>query len=177
MDLPILAEASLDVIINARVDSIDLADWVFGITDAEYQACSVNHIAAAATHTAEGKRMSINVERVGRLIIQHYIEDIAERAHCRLISVSDAFGPGIDDHSRLGVLWEFWIEAVDDTTTKFTNHIRVSAAAGYDEALQGAVLEQAQRRTAAALQPHNAEETPLFARDIERKALAGRWTR
>jgi len=34
--LPILAETSLDVTINAPVDSIDLTDWVFGITDAEY---------------------------------------------------------------------------------------------------------------------------------------------
>ena len=177
MDLPILADATLDVTINAPVDSIDLTDWVFGITDAEYQACSVNHIAAAATRTADGKRMSINIERVGRLIVEHYVEDIADRAHCRLISVSEAFGPGVDDRGQLGVLWEFSIEAVDDTTTTFTNHVQVSAVAGFEESLrqQGATLEQVQQRTAAALVPHNAEETPLFAKDIERKALAGRW--
>jgi nicotinamidase-related amidase len=177
MALPVLAQTSLDVIINAPVESIDLTDWVFGITDAEYQACSVNHIAAAATRTADGRRMSINVERVGPLIVQHYVEDIAKRTHCRLVSVSDAFGPGLDERGQLGVRWEFSVEAIDETTTRFANYIQVSAGADYDEALrqQGATLEQAQQRTAAALVPHNAEETPLFAQDIERKARAGRW--
>ncbi|MFH5878210.1 hypothetical protein [Arthrobacter sp. NA-172] len=179
MDFPILAETSPDVTINAPVDSIDLADWVFGMTDAEYQACSINHIAAAATRTADGRRMSINIERVGPLIVQHYIEDIADRAHCRLISASDTFGPDVDDRGQLGVLWQFSVEAVDDGTAKFTNHIRVNAAAGYQEELrrQGATMEQVRERTEAALIPHNIEETPLFARDIERKALNGRWRR
>jgi hypothetical protein len=177
MDLPILAETSLDATINAPFDSIDLTDWVFGITDAEYQACSKDHIAAAASRTAGGKRMSINIERVGRLIVQHYVEDIAERTHCLLVSISDAFGPAIGDRGQLGVLWEFSIEAIDEANTTFTNHIRVNAVAGYEDALrqQGATLEQAQQLTAAALLPHNAEETPLFAKDIERKALQRRW--
>lgn len=69
------------------------------------------------------------------------------------------------------------IEAIDATATSFTNHIQVSA--GYDEALrqQGPTLEQARQRTEAAFVPHNTEETPLFARDIERKALQRRWQR
>jgi hypothetical protein len=37
--------------------------------------------------------MSINIERVGRLIVQHYVEDLSGRNPCRLVSVSDAFGP------------------------------------------------------------------------------------
>lgn len=153
MDQPILAETSLDAVLNTPVDSIDLIDWVFGITDAEYQACSKDHIAAAASRTADGKQMSINIERAGRLIVQHYVEDVAERAHWRLISVSDAFGPGIGDRGQLGVLSEFSIEAIDEANTMFANHIRISAVGGYEEALRqhGATLEQSQERTEAAL--------------------------
>ena len=40
---------------------------------------------------------------------------------------------------------------------------------------QGVTLEQAQQRAHGVLAPHNTEETLLFAEDIERKALAGRW--
>jgi hypothetical protein len=44
-----------------------------------------NHIAAAASMTPEGKRMSLNVEHVGNLMVQHYVEEISERSHCRLV--------------------------------------------------------------------------------------------
>jgi hypothetical protein len=55
----------------------------------------------------------------------------------------------------------------------------VKAVTGYDEALhrQNVTLEQAQQRSQSVLVPHNAEETQLFAKDIERKALEGRWPR
>ena len=177
MTVPILSDSTADAVIHAPVAAIDLTEWVFGLTDAEYRACSKDHIAAGTTVSPDGKRMSINVERIGRLIVQHYREAIAERRRCRLVSVSDTFGPDIGDRGQLGVLWEFRLEPIDATTTKFTNHVQVTAVPGWEEALgrQGVTLEQVQARSRAALLPHNAEETPLFARDIERKALEGRW--
>jgi hypothetical protein len=80
---------------------------------------------------------------------------------------------------QVGVMWEFFVEPIDATTTKFTNHVQVKAVTGYDEALhrQDVTLEQAQQRSQSVLVPHNAEETQLFAKDIERKALEGRWPR
>jgi len=81
MDLPVMADSRMDAIINAPCESIDLTAWVFELTDKDYQACSKDHIAAAASFTADGKRMSINVERIGSLLIQHYVENIAERRH------------------------------------------------------------------------------------------------
>jgi hypothetical protein len=96
----VIAKAVADAAIHAPVGSIDLAEWVFTLTDSEYQACSQNHIAAAATRTPEGKRMSINVERVGNLMVQHYVEDLAERSACRLVSQSDSIAQTLSVASR-----------------------------------------------------------------------------
>ena len=179
MDLPVMADSRTDAVINAPCETIDLTEWVFGLTDKEYQACSKDHIAAAASFTRGGKRMSINVERIGSLIVQHYVEDISERGHCRLVSLSDTFGPEVSVRGQVGVMWEFFVEPIDATTTKFTNHVQVKAVASYKEALhrQGVSLEQAQYRSQSVLASHNVEETLLFAEDIERKALLGRWSR
>ena len=177
MNLLIMADSRMDAIINAPCESINLTAWVFGLTDEDYQACSKDHIAAATSFTADGKRMSINVERIGSLIVQHYIEEIAERRHCRLISLSDTFGPDITARGQVKVMWEFFVEPIDAAKTKFTNHVEVKGVSGFEDALrrQGVTLKQAQRRAQSALAPHKTEETHLFAKDIERKALAGRW--
>jgi hypothetical protein len=179
MDLPVMADSRMDAVIKAPCESIDLPAWVFGLADKEYQACSMDHIAAAASLTADGKRMSINVERIGSLIVQHYVEDVSERRHCRLISISDTFGPEIRARGQVGVMWEFFVEPIDATTTKFTNHVEVKAVAGFEDVLQrqGVTLDQARQRAQSVLAPHNTEETLLFAKDIERKALNGRWLR
>jgi hypothetical protein len=179
MNLPIMASSRKDAVINAPLEAIDLTEWVFGLTDKDYQACSKDHIAAAASFTTEGKRMSINVERIGSLIVQHYIEESSERGHCRLVSVSDTFGPEVSSRGQIGVIWEFFVESIGAATTKFTNLVEVKAVVGYEETLrrQGVTLEQAQQRSQSVLAPHNAEETLLFAKDIERKALKGRWPR
>jgi hypothetical protein len=173
----VIAKAVADATIHAPVGSIDLAEWVFTLTDSEYQACSQNHIAAATTRTPEGKRMSINVERVGNLMVQHYVEDLADRSACRLVSHSDSLGPDIVSRTTVIVIWAFTVDAVDSGTTKFTNVVEVRTAPGYLEELdkRGLPFATASEAAQRALSAHNAEETPLFAKDIESKALANRW--
>ena len=57
------------------------------LPDSEYQACSPAHCAAGATTTTDGRRMSINVEVIGgSIIVEHYVEEIAQPDHLRLIS-------------------------------------------------------------------------------------------
>jgi hypothetical protein len=174
----VIARSAAEATIHAPVSAIDLADWVFTLTNSEYQACSKNHIAAAATFTPEGKRMSINVEQVGNLMVQRYVEDIAERSSCRLVSLSDSIGPDIASKVKIVVIWSFITEAIDGPTTKFTNTVEVRAAPGYLEALEkrGIPFDKASTLAQQAVHAHNAEETPLFAEDIARKAIAGRWT-
>lgn len=173
----VIAQSTTEAIIHAPLASIDLTEWVFTLTDSEYQACSKNHIAAAATLTPEGKRMSINVEHVGNLMVQHYVEDVAERSRCRLVSLSDSIGPDIGSRIKIVVIWSFTADAIDADTTRFTNSVEVRSTPGYLEALEkrGVPFAKASEGAQQALTAHNAEETPLFANDIERKALAKRW--
>jgi hypothetical protein len=175
----VIAHSTAEATIHAPASAIDLTEWIFTLTDSEYQACSKNHIAAAATFTPEGKRMSINVEHVGNLMVQHYVEDVAERNACRLVSVSDSIGPDIASKGKIVVIWSFAAEAIDDVTTKFTNTVEVRAAPGYLEVLEkrSVPFDKASELVQQAVQAHNAEETPLFAEDIERKALEGRWSK
>jgi alpha-D-ribose 1-methylphosphonate 5-triphosphate synthase subunit PhnH len=75
------------------------------------------------------------------------------------------------------VIWAFTVDAIDSGTTKFTNIVEVRTAPGYVEELdkRGVPFATASEAAQRALSAHNAEETPLFAKDIESKALAKRW--
>src|SRR5882762_10236752 len=89
----LLLRSSAKAVINAPIHKIDIPEWLFALTDEEYQRFSVAHIAAGATWTPDGsKRIEINVEKVGPgLMVQHWTEDIAEKQHSRLVSLSDMF--------------------------------------------------------------------------------------
>jgi hypothetical protein len=122
--------------------------------------------------------MSINVENVGNLMVHHYVADVAERRNrCRLKSLSDSIGPDIGSSVKVVVIWMFVADVIDSGTTGFTNSVEVRSAPGYLEALEkrGVPFAKASEAAQQALRAHNAEETPLFARDIEHKALAKRW--
>jgi hypothetical protein len=41
----LIAKSVTEATIGATWAAIDLTDWVFTLTDSEYQACSKNHIA------------------------------------------------------------------------------------------------------------------------------------
>ena len=173
----VIAKSLAEATIHARLAAIDLTEWVFTLTDSEYQACSKNHIAAGVTLTREGKRMSINVENVGNMMVHHYVEDVTERSRSRLVSLSDSIGPEIGSSVKVGVVWMFVADEIDSGTSRFTNSVEVRSAPGYLEALEkrGVPLAKASEAAEQALRAHNAEETPLFAKAIEHKALANRW--
>ncbi len=124
----LIVRSSAKAVINAPIGKIDIPEWLFALTDEEYQRCSVAHIAAGATRTPDGsKRIEINVEKVGPgLMVQHWTEDIAEK------------------------------------TDEYLAFVKKS----------GASPEQMRDETQRALDAHNAEETPNFAKSIENKALS-----
>jgi hypothetical protein len=85
-----LVESSFSATINAPIENVDIPSWCFTLPESEYQSCAPAHCAAAATTSPDGRHMSINVEIVGKsLMVQHYIEEIGERDHLRLVSNSD----------------------------------------------------------------------------------------
>lgn len=84
--MELLAQCTAKAIIDCAAEKIDLTDWLFTLKDQDYQSCSISHIAGGTSISQDGKRMSINVERVAdNLLVQHYIEEISEKNHCRVI--------------------------------------------------------------------------------------------
>ncbi len=169
----ILVQSSSKAVINAPLEKIDITDWVFTLSDAEYQSCSTAHYAGGTSTNSDGKRMSINVEMVGPgLILEHYVEDISERHHCRLISLSDVLAP--QGRTRIQVRWEMIATALTENTCELTNNVVTGATDDYLAFLEknGVPYEAAKEAMQKALDAHNHEETPNFAKSIARKALS-----
>ncbi|MBU3078824.1 hypothetical protein [Sphingomonas quercus] len=167
-----IVDSSFSAIIQAPIERIDLPAWAFSLPDAEYQGCSPAHVAAGATTSPDGKRMSINVEVIGGSpMVQHYVERLAERDHLILESVSDVFTP--NGRTTINVVWELRVAQLDAHRCEFTNHVRSSATSEMLALLdrQGIPFEvfRAQRQPMSIA--HNQGETPLFAASIERFAL------
>ncbi len=172
MDTPQIVESSYTAIINASIDRIDLPEWAFSLPEHEYQGCSPAHVAAGFTTAPDGKRMSINVEIIGgTLMVQHYVEVLAEKDHLILDSVSDIFPAA--GRTTIHVRWELSVKDLGDRRCEFTNHVVTHATEEFLTYLdrQGIPFDvfAAQRKPMSLA--HNAGETPLFAESIERFAL------
>jgi hypothetical protein len=167
-----LSLSTVNATINTTIEKVDIADWLFHLPDAEYQRCSHAHIAAGTTTTDDGRPMSINVETIGdAFVVQHYIGEVCEPHFCRMVSISDTISPA--GRNKLQVVWELSVRKVDEQTCEFTNHIHSSAL---DQTLaflneHGISFEQARAARQQASHAHNQEETPKFAKSIERRAL------
>lgn len=175
--MEVLAESTAIAIINAGAETIDLTAWLFTLKDDEYQGCSSAHIAGGSSVSRDGKRMSLNVEQVGNsLLVQHYIEGISKKDHCLVNSLSDSISPF--GKTKIGVIWELKIKKLSANSCEFSNHVMVLLTNEFSALLNKANindLKPIKMDMKQNLELHNKEETPLFARDIEAKALAGTW--
>jgi hypothetical protein len=118
-------------VINAPIEKVDIADWLFKLSVAEYQrCCPPDHIACGATSTDDGKPMSIHVEMIGRtLMIQHYVAETATPTFCRMVSVSDAFMP--NGRTRVQVIWTLGVKRIDDESCEYTNSVAAHPTAQF----------------------------------------------
>ena len=167
-----LVESSFSAIINAPIDDVDIPSWCFTLPESEYQSCSPAHCSAGATTGPDGRRMSINVEIIGgSLMVQHYVEEICERAHLKLVSNSVVFTP--TGRTKIGVVWDLSVRKIDDKTCEFTNTVHSSATPELLDFLgkQGIPWEVFRAGRKPISEAHNRQETPLFAKSIERHAL------
>jgi hypothetical protein len=105
---------------------VDIASWLFDLTDAGYQCCSHAHIAAGVTATDDGTPMSINVETIGdSLVVQHYVGEVRDPHLCRMVSLSD--GLGVYHRTKVQVVRELSANRIGDETCEYSNHIHASA--------------------------------------------------
>jgi hypothetical protein len=172
-----LSLSTVTATIHAPIEKVNIAEWLFHLPDAEYQRSAHAHIAAGSTTADDGRPMSINVETIGdALVIQHYVAEIQEPQLCRMVSISDSISSA--GRTKLQVIWELSVKKTDDQTCEFTNHIHSSAI---DETLaffkeHDIPFESARDARQHASHAHNLEETPNFAKSIERKSQASQET-
>ncbi|WP_080435042.1 hypothetical protein [Burkholderia ubonensis] len=170
----ILSQSAYSAEIDVPLADIDIADWLFNLPDAEYQrCCPPDHIAAGATTTDDGRRMSINVEQIGTgLVVQHYVADVATPAYCKMNSISDVFTT--TGRTKVNVVWELIAEAIDDKRTRYTNKVTSHPTDIFMNFLaeHNLSFDEAAAARQAASGDHNRRETPLFAASIARHAAA-----
>ena len=170
----LLSASAYTAIINAPIEKVDIADWLFNLPEAEYQrCCPPDHISAGSTRTDDGTRMSINVEMSGTtLMVQHYVAEIARPSLCRMVSTSDAFTP--NGRSRVQVIWTLSVKKIDENTCEYTNSVVAHPTQEFLDfiAEHGTPFEDAADARQRDGGNHNSRETPLFAASIERHALA-----
>ncbi len=170
-----LSLSTVTAIIHAPIEKVNIADWLLNLPDREYQRCSSAHIAAGSTRTDNGLPMSINVETIGdALMIQHYVAEVHNPDYCKMVSISDAITAA--GRSNAKVVWELRATKLDDETCEYSNHIH---AVAIDETLaflkeHNVTFEAAAAARQKASHAHNLEETPNFAKSIERHALSKR---
>lgn len=170
----VLVQSEKTATIHAPVDTVDIADWLLHLPDAEYQRCAPpDHIAAGATTTDDGRPMSINVEEIGgTLMVQHYVAEVHEPHHCRMVSLSDVRVPG--GWTKIQVIWDLSVTSLGSASCRYTNQVISYPTSAFVEMLEGAgiTFEDAVADRQAATDDHNRRETALYAQSLERKALA-----
>ena len=167
-----IVDSKFTATINAPIEKIDIPSWCFSLGEKEYQGCSPAHIAAGFTTSPDGKRMSINVEIIGgSLMVQHYVELLAQKDHLILELISDVFTPS--GRTTIHVLWEMSVKSLNGGQCEFTNHVRSKATDEMKTFLerQGIPFDVFRVQRQPMSIAHNQGETPLFAASIERAAL------
>jgi hypothetical protein len=56
----LLVHSSSKSIIQAPLQQVNISEWLFTLSDKEYQQCSVSHIACGSSRAADRKRMALN---------------------------------------------------------------------------------------------------------------------
>lgn len=166
-----IVDSSFTAIIDAPIEKIDIPEWAFNLSEAEYRSCSPAHVTAAKTIGPDGRRMSINVEIIGGSpMVQHYQEEVSKPDHLILTSFSDVFGP--TGRVTIHVHWELSVRKIDSNRCEFTNRVISHATDGMMKALdqQGVAFEAFRSQRQPHSIYHNRQETPLFAASIERAA-------
>jgi hypothetical protein len=150
-------------VINAPVEQVDLEDWLFTMSDSDYQGAAKGH-RAAGTFTTDGVRGMVNVESMGgTLIIQHYKAIHAEPTRVQMLSEGSR---AYTFHLFPTPVWVRWtMTAEARTADTFTCTV---------EAVMPPVLRLPAKLTGLEyfVRKHLDEETLGFAADITRKLRA-----
>jgi hypothetical protein len=168
-----LSNSAYSHIIQAPIEKVDIAGWLFSLSEAEYQrCCPPDHISCALTTTDDGKRMLINGEMIGKtFMVQHFVPETATPSLCRMVSTSDAFTP--TGRTRVQVIWTLSVKRIDDKSCEYTNSVVAHPTTEFMDfiAKHNIRFEDAAAQRQHDGGDHNRRDTPGFAASIERMAL------
>jgi hypothetical protein len=157
----VLADVVSESVIEQPADQLDLAHWVYAMSDRDYRGCARGHIACGSTPLPGGARASINVESVGgHLLVQHYEPEVLDPHHIRMVSHASEMWIFRLVPSRVRVIWDVSLIPHDATSCTFRDHIRVEHGSRWLWWLSKLALVN------WVVQRHDDEETPLFARNL-----------
>jgi len=156
----VLADVVSEFVIDRPIESLDLAYWVFQMSDRDYRNCARGHFGAGSSPLPGGTRASINVESVGgHLLVQHYEPELLEPHHIRMVSYASEMWIFRLVPSRVRVIWDVSLVKQDDAHCIFRDHIRVEHKSRLLWWLSKVALIN------WIVQRHDDEETPRFARN------------
>ncbi|MFD4638289.1 hypothetical protein ACFWN2_13300 [Lentzea sp. NPDC058436] len=150
------------VTLDVPAERVDLENWLFTLSDAEYQACARGH-RAAGTFVQDGTRGTVNVEAIGgHLIVQHYQELSAAPARVEMLSKRSRVYLFHLFPATIQVRWTMAVEARPEDTSEFrcTVELTMPPVLRFLGAISFLGL---------AIRAHTVEETKLFGDDIVRK--------
>ena len=149
-------------VIDAPIDQVDLENWLFTLSDADYQAASRGH-RGAGSFIEDGVRGTVNFESIGgTLMVQHYHEVSAEPTRVEMLSKRTRAYVFHLIPVHFLVRWTMTATPRTSDTTTFGCTVEVEMPAWLRVAA-GSIL------TPYFLRKHVDEEAPNFAADISRK--------
>jgi hypothetical protein len=168
-----LSSVMCSCVINLPIEKVDLAMWLFRLSEDEYRrCCPPDHVSCGTTLTDQGKPMLLNVEMIGHaLMVQRYVAEVETPALCKMVSVSEAFTP--NGRTRVQVVWTLNATKIDEGTCELVNTMTVHPTAEFMDfiAQHKIKFKDAVGARQHVEGEHHRRETPLMAASIERMAL------
>ena len=161
-----LAQATSEVPLNIPAIALNLPKWLFNFSDVEYRQCSRGHFGAGASTLPNGKRTSVNVESVGgHFAVQHYMEEISEPNHLKLVSErTDAWFFHFF-HIQPRVTWQMKLIPTSDNTCKFQCNVSVEHSSLFIKIASVLTLFQ------FFVKRHDNEEAKFFAENLAKQKV------
>ena len=155
-----LFQTVCDAPVKAPKEAFNLHEWVFTLSDKDYQTTARGHIAAGSSIHTDGTQTSVNVESVGgNLLVQHYVAEVKEPDYVKMVSFSDIWLMKLV-HTVVKVTWEMRLISVSENECKFQNTVLVEHPNVIMKVLSALALG------GFFVRKHNEEETPLFAENL-----------
>lgn len=148
-------------VVPLGASAIDIGEWLFSLSDQEYQATSLAHLGSGTSRAADGRRCFFDTERFGPVfIVNHHVEEEARRDYVRVRSR--------DSRGWLLGLLPLALEVCWEMTVHDAGPDRCELECALHIGLSSRALERvaAVSGTPALQRAHVAEQTAGFAQSV-----------